>query len=351
MRGFRLAGALCALVAPLAALPNPAHAQSSHTPAVWYRASAECPTGLEFLSKISDWEQRARLAEAGDHIDFVVTLLSGSGETVGRLERQTERGTVAIRELRDATCAQVASALALSLGLALDPARSENESPTPEATPASTVTPAPALPNEAALAPAAPSPASQALPAVVAPAPVASSAPRTDAPPPSHLRARPSFGMDAGLLTGLGTQTLLRGTAFVDIARATRQLSLRFALVGALGTSPTPFGSVKRRLLAGRGEVCPWRWGAGRFELSPCAAFELGATSASLDGQSDRSFWAAPGVGLHVTLAVARAFRLEAALGVLLPLVRAHVFHAAEPLYQDEMIVFHAALGVSFGQH
>jgi len=143
---------------------------------------------------------------------------------------------------------------------------------------------------------------------------------------------------------------MLRGSVSVDFARVTHQLSLRFALVSALGTSPTPLGSVSRWVLAARSEVCPWRWGGARLGLSPCAAFELGATSASVSEHSDQSLWAAPGVGLRASLAVAPAFRLEAGTGVLLPLVRAHVLYAAQPLYQDEIIAFQAALGVSFGQ-
>src|SRR4051812_9995401 len=93
-------------------------------PAVWYRASEACPSGAQFLEKLAENARHARLAQAGDHIDFVVTLVANRDETVGRLERQTNSGVVAIRELRDATCGQVADALALSLGLALTPGTS-----------------------------------------------------------------------------------------------------------------------------------------------------------------------------------------------------------------------------------
>jgi hypothetical protein len=46
-----------------------------------------------------------KLAGAGDHVDFLVTLVDSGTETVGRLERQTRAGTIAIRELRDPSCA------------------------------------------------------------------------------------------------------------------------------------------------------------------------------------------------------------------------------------------------------
>src|SRR5476651_1425224 len=91
------------LVLALAVRSPSAAAQEAHTAAVWYRAAAECPAGADFLAKI-DGTTRAHLALAGEHIDFVVTLLTSGNETVGRLERQTDGGTVAIRELRDATC-------------------------------------------------------------------------------------------------------------------------------------------------------------------------------------------------------------------------------------------------------
>jgi hypothetical protein len=104
-----------------ASFARPAAAQDERSPAIWYRASEHCPTGSEFLRKLAKNGHSVRLAEGGDHIDFVVTLLSAEARTVGRLERQTKAGTVAIRELRDATCERVAEALVLSLGLAGDP--------------------------------------------------------------------------------------------------------------------------------------------------------------------------------------------------------------------------------------
>ena len=344
MRGSRLVGVLWAPVACGVLVTTPAAADGPVAPAVWYRASAECPTGPEFLGKIADSATRARLAQAGDHIEFVVTLVTGNGETVGRLERQTQGGTVAIRELRDATCVQVADALALSLGLALDPARSGSEAPPAQPTPANEPAAAAAPESRLPSAPLSPPP-------VAAPeAPLVAPMRQTDGPRASAARRGFAFGVDAGVLTGLATQTMFRGSAFVDMARATSQLSWRFAFVGARGESPTPLGSVGRWLLAGRGELCPWRWGGAAWGLSPCAAFELGATSASVAGQSDHALWATPGVALRASVAVSPALRLEVAAGALLPLVRGQVFYGAQQLYEDEIIALNAELGISFGQ-
>ncbi len=158
----------------LAAHSPSAGAEEARTPAVWYRAAAECPLGPDFLAKI-DGTPRAHLALAGEHIDFIVTLLTSGNETVGRLERQTNGGTVAIRELRDATRARVPDGLALRLGLALDPAQpsaaSAAEPAPPEPSRAETAAPANA-PVEIA---APPKPA----PLATAPAPAVGSASRT----------------------------------------------------------------------------------------------------------------------------------------------------------------------------
>ncbi|HEY1535658.1 MAG TPA: hypothetical protein VGF76_16670, partial [Polyangiaceae bacterium] len=280
----------------LAAHSPSAFAQEARTPAVWYRAAAECPLGPDFLAKI-DGTPRAHLALAGEHIDFIVTLLTSGNETVGRLERQTNGGTVAIRELRDATCERVADGLALSLGLALDPtlpsAPSAAEPATPEPSSAQT-----AAPTNAPVEIAEPL-----KPAPVATAPPAGTASRpTESPANVEKRRAWWLGLAAGLLSGPATRPMPRGTAFVDLEHAlpsiADNLSLRVALVGALGSSKTELGTVQRWVLGGRAEVSPLHIGSERIGLRPCLAFELGATGASssqASGVDARSLWAAPG--------------------------------------------------------
>lgn len=114
---------------------------------VWYRSAERCPTGDEFVSLLGELGGLVRLARPGDHIDFVVTLTSTDEVSHGQLERQTQAGTVAMRELEDSSCDRVAEAIALSLGLALAPPRqaapfsaagtaSASEPPTTEQEPA-----------------------------------------------------------------------------------------------------------------------------------------------------------------------------------------------------------------------
>ena len=317
------------LAASAAAEPQP--------PTVWYRASEECPSGPDFLGKLSGGSARARLADAGDHIDFVVTLVAAQGETVGRLERQTQGGTVAIRELRDVSCARVADALALSLGLALEPAP--------------VLAPEPEKPAPAVSSPTVPTPFAS---APVSTVPVAHPvfAERRSSP---HAAARWSLGLEGGALLGIAPSALARATAFVDlnhVAGAASDLSVRFAVVGALGSPSTTVGSVRQWLVAGRGEVCPWHWGGARVGLRPCADFELGILGASdsrSSGQQASSVWAAPGLGLRGGAALLSKLTLELGAGALVPLFRSEVDAGSDRLYRSDLLAFSGQLGISIG--
>ncbi|HEY3668160.1 MAG TPA: hypothetical protein VGL19_19290, partial [Polyangiaceae bacterium] len=95
MRGRALGFGVASLLA-LGAHARAAAAEGAQASAVWYRAAAECPSGADFLAKIEGTAQ-AHLAQGGEHIDFVVTLLTSGAETVGRLERQKPaRGSSAV---------------------------------------------------------------------------------------------------------------------------------------------------------------------------------------------------------------------------------------------------------------
>jgi len=346
VRAFSLcAGLLLGFAGPALAEPQP--------PAVWYRASAGCPDGARFLDKLLESSRQARLAQAGDHIDFVVTLVENGSETVGRLERQTDSGIVAIRELRDATCERVADALALSLGLALAPGHGASE-PLVEK---SANVPG-ALVRDDASAKEESSPEGPASPPL--PAPVASSA--DSAPAPTGPTEQPpgagwqwSFGLELGPMIGISTQPMLRGEIFFDsrpaFTRVLPNLSLRVGVVGAWGSSETAIGPVRRWILAGRAEACPVAWHAGRLDLRPCLAFELGSTGASADGVAgvdNRGLWAAPAGQLRLAVALLpERLWLEASGGVLVPLTRNEIFSGSQSLYRDAPAVFHGNFGIS----
>ena len=103
-----------------------AGAESARPAVIWYRSSEGCPTGSEFVYMLGDRSSAARLAEAGDRVDFVVTLSADEQGSVGRLERQTNAGIIAVSEVEDTDCGRVAEALALSLALSLVPETGES---------------------------------------------------------------------------------------------------------------------------------------------------------------------------------------------------------------------------------
>jgi hypothetical protein len=298
---------------------------------------------------LAENSRQARLAQAGDHIDFVVTLLSDGKQTVGRLERQTDGGIVAIRELRDATCERVADGLALSLGLALAPGNGAVARPVIE----SAANAAPLTTPEATVEP--PPPPAAATP----PAPVAAAKPppATTVPgePPQNAGWQWSLGLEFGPMIGISTRPMPRGELFVDARPALvpvlSDLSLRAGVVAAWGSTETAIGPVRRWILAGRGEACPVAWRAGRIDLRPCLGFELGATGASSDGGAgvdDVGLWLAPAGQLRLAIALQpRWLELEASGGALVPLIRNEIFAGSQSLYQDAPAVFHAGFGIS----
>ena len=331
------------------ALAMPAVAESQ-PPAVWYRASEKCPNGAQFLEKLAENSRQARLAQAGDHLDFVVTLVTEGKETLGRLERQTDGGIVAIRELRDTPCERVADALALSLSLALVPGQSS----------AGPVLKKPAeTPEELALVvPSATAAAASTADTPPAPSQPASSraASARSARPEPLSEPRWAVGLDVGAMIGVSTQPQPRGEVFVDFrpafAHFLPSLSLRAGVVGAAGSSETSVGPIRRWIVAGRIEACPVALGGERIEFRPCAAFELGPAGASTEGasgQTDYSLWAAPGGQLHLGVAVQpKLLWLEASGGVIVPLTRNEIFSASQSLYRDAPAVFHGSLGILF---
>lgn len=323
----------------LLAFARHAPAQPLHQAVVWYRASEQCPAGPAFLARLADKSPRARLAEPADHFDFLVTLVAGSGETIGRLERQTQSGTVAIRELRDASCERVADALALGLSLALEPASTPAIELVPSATPsrpptAAEPTVAPSLFSEPARRDERPKPAA-----------------RTDEPVRQN---RWSLGLGASALEGAMPRPLLQGLGFLDFARIPRgglpNWGARLSVVGSFGSVDTQVGPIRHWIGAGRVDVCPWRLGSAKVGLWPCALFELGVAGASdsrPSGLQARDVWVAPGGALRLAYEVASPISLEAQAGALVPLIRETVYAGATALYSAEIIAFQAAVGVS----
>ncbi len=304
---------------------------------VWYRASDQCPAGPEFLARLPAGTDRPRLANAGDHIDFVVTLLAAKDRTVGRLERQTKSGTVAIRELSDASCARVADALALSLGLALEPGGASEQPAPVEAS-----EPQQEPPDfEQAPAPVAPALESQATSPGSGPVRDAIVVAR------ENESSRWAFGIEGGALLGVTPSLMPRAIVFAELEPTGSDFALRFGFVGAYGSTSTQIANVEQWVLAGRAEVCPWQLGNPHVSFRPCAALELGDTRGSARS-TESSLWAASGIGVHAGFALSRTLALELSDDVLAQLDRSEVDGAGSTLYQSKMIAFSAGVGISF---
>ena len=338
------------------AVVAPAQAEPPEATVVWYRASEGCPEGPDFVSLLGEWASRARLAEAGDRVDYVVTLSTSDDGSTGRLERQTDRGTIAVSELHDASCRQVAEALALSLALSLESGGHDEA--------------AAEVPESSGRAPASSAPAPAQTPAPSnASQPQASSQPQAPAAPqpPPRVADQPDattspepavdfwvVGVQGGAMSGAAPGALPWLEVFLESDGALRQtlpdLAVRAGAVGALGSTRTIVGRVRQWIVAGRVDLCPVRFGTMRVGLWPCAALDLGAVGVSGTGSTavrDVGLWAAAGAHGRIRWWFAGPVAVEAQLGVHAPLTRYEVRGADEVLYRTEIAGFSGAVGPS----
>jgi hypothetical protein len=312
-RRFQLLLPFCLTLCGSAASADPSGAADSEpepaTVGVWYRSSEGCPDGSAFLARLRELGRSARLASVGDRVDFVVTLEARSADSSGRLERQTERGTVAIRELSSARCEDVAEGLALSLELALDPGAAGAGLPAPDATGAARTEAAPAAP------------------APVAPAPVVSAdagAARGPAPPveqPQPWRG----GAQGNLTTGIAPALATGAALFIERGGAARDPSARLSLHGSSGASRLQGARLAVALLAARLEGCAFGWDAGTWSLTPCIGADTGllvAKRSDAVGRSDRGLWASALGVLRASRPVGQHWTPEAQLALAVPITR-----------------------------
>jgi hypothetical protein len=299
---------------------------------IWYRSAEECPDGPRFLEQLAKRTTKARLATVGDRVDFVVTLGKTRDQSVGRLERQTERGTVAIREVSGEDCGQVADALALTLALTIAPG------------------------DESAAEP----------PAHPTPVPEARAVEQPSSPPPAPVHAveqpvrqqsEPTIatGVRAMMTTGVSPVALIGGGAFVDWhARSAGALSpsVRAGPVLLTGKSGTPRGELRTILLVGRLEGCPLGLQASRMRIEPCAGLDLGRWSArhTSTTQTSRSeFWASLLVSGRVAW-VGDWLLLEAQAGVAIPATRYRLVfeRPSRAFYTTNTLGFWGGIGAGF---
>lgn len=299
----------------LALLVVSAGARAAEPVFVWYRTSEGCPKASVFLATLTERAAGARLAEVGDRIDFVVTLGTSADGALGRLERQTERGTVAIRELRGPRCESVAEALALSLALAVD---ADAPSPPPAESPAN--------------------PASQEdRPKHSAVGHSKRSDWASEGASPELEKAGPTRPWKIGLHSSGTTlaegRPLLGGGAFLEWQRraqpALGRRSLRFTAHGGIVSEAA--SNVRVWILAGRLDASPFALGTASLQLRPAAALDLGLITAenrAAPGQ-DRAFWLALSTLTRLAWQLQERWSLEAEAGLLFPMTRYELWGAA----------------------
>lgn len=328
---------------------------------IWYRSSDGCPSGEEFVGRLAALGRGARLAGAGDRIDFVVTLGANAQTSAGRLERQTTSGTVAIREVEAESCQQVSEALALSLDLALGPRASDGH---PRAAPGETVasearaptaeTNATGSQQQAAPPPPATSPAPPPSESTGKPSTPALASPPDRPTPPRAVGGAsndtgPGFGLglESTLATGVAPNPMLGLGVFGEARLST------YDSPGArlhLGVSVGQRDRLEFMLARARFEGCVPLVGSHAFRIAPCLHLDLGALEASYSaggGGSDRGLWSSAGAGVLAGFRLGSSIALEAQLGGDFPFKRYEtVANDDETLFRTRSLGFFAGLGV-----
>jgi len=323
---FRAFLAAFVAVFPVASL---ARADEGRAVSIWYRSAEGCPDVHSFLSRLTARGVRARAAEVGDAVDFVVTLGRVPGGSQGLLERQTRTGSVAIRTLDGDDCEQVADGIALGLVLASDDAP-----------------------------PAGGTSGAQSTASTREPVGDDEGAPTTSAALAPNRDRSLWLGAEGTLTTGI-LRTVVPGAAlFGELAPSGRGFfgggSLRVAAVGETGSASVDGYSLRAWLLLGRLEGCPVSAQISRLRLLPCASFDLGEIAAHGSGvtsATSHDVWAALGLKGRGEWSPVRAVLLTADVGALIPLTRYDFVATGEPtpLTSGARIGVSASVGVGFG--
>ncbi|MET0413728.1 MAG: hypothetical protein ABW217_20630 [Polyangiaceae bacterium] len=284
---------------------------------VWYRSSDGCPDGARFIERLRQLGRTALLASVGDRVDFVVTLARDAEQSRGRLERQSQERTVAIRDVESASCEDVADALALSLELSLQPGAPGAAEPAP-----------PDASEPAALA-------ADDLPA----------SPRGEAGGWNVW-----LGAQGRFETGLARALLPGAALFVELAPDVPGPSVRLSLRAARAVRDRD-PELALTVVAARPEACMY-WGSAMLHGGPCAGVDLGllfARTSGVQGDDDSGAWTSA-IGLvRGHWQVGRVVAVEAQIGAIVPFVRYRFdTRSGSEVADSAALGVEAALGVSF---
>lgn len=304
-----LATSLLTLASPAPA--QPVSAESAQVPEqveLDYLSDPGCLSKAQFVAEVTARIRRPVtwvVTNGAVHIEL--SLSQAEGGATGKLEVSRGAAEPTRREFTAESCAEVGSALALVVALALDPnARTEPLAPSPAEAPAppSAAEPPPVT-APAAVAPPPPAPARPSRPPA---------SPRAAAAPPAPVQYAAWLGPVVGVSSGYAPEPLV--TVGLSLgARLTTgswfspalQLTPSWGKTGSTGPA-AELGSFAWTVA--RLEACPVEVRLTKaLGFSPCLAGELGrllarGTAAGVESTRAERWWAAPGVtaALHLEL-------------------------------------------------
>ena len=329
-----------------------------------YEAEAGCPDAAEFGGEVRGRASRARLADPGERARTFTVRITRAGRTFrGPLEVRETAGDSSARDVSGASCAEVASALALVTALAIDPqaataprvgstfggaassvatadagAEAARDA-SPDAPPPHAPADAAAPPDAAALDPALDAALDGSTPDAVAP-------PEPPIPRPALPRAPPDpgdpdpyagravrlfVGLSYAATTGLARELSGAPGAFIEVGLPPRGAiapTLRLAIDRVSGASLVAPGGWLARFDRTRVELdaCAVRLPIGPLDLAPCVAFGAGVVAA--EGRVAREVvsrtrpWVDAELGARARLWLLDRVSIEVDGGVSFPFVR-----------------------------
>lgn len=332
-------GALAAVTAG-STLPAAAQAPATERVHIVHQAGSGCPGSAAFHHEVAARVRRpVEWVQEGASTVVRVQLASSPAGATGQLEMTQAGGAPTRRDFSAETCAEVSSALALVVALALDP-NAHTEPLLAEPSPPPSEPP--------------PSPVTRDPPPVTRAPPRPSAAARAPLPPRTRFFVGPAAGIAGGYVpTGLVTLGAVLG---LDAKRRgwlspLAQLTPLWAKTGTTGPR-SPHATFAWALL--RVDACPTRLALGSgLMLFPCASGEAGQVSASgrddsVDVPESRTrAWVALGPSLSLRFEADRWF-FALSGGALAPLTRDEfVFEGPTVrIHEVPAVVFGGLLGV-----
>lgn len=288
----------------------------------WQAPDVACPSRDVWLSSLrarvdpAAWQQAAPKLRAGVRIE------PEEGGYALQLDTVLD-GAVGQRRLEGASCGELVEASALIVALAIDPHAAERA-----------VSAVPVVaPSAGTAAPTAIQTQPASVPVVASeppPAPPAEPTPEQPEPETERPASSTRFFIRPLLLTDLGTlPDLAIGPAFhagVRFGRLSVELGASYLLGQSVTEPDTTRVLGELRWLAGHAGICFSVLPRSRFDLAPCARFELGrlwgqGRNLADDELSGGATWAAAVPGVRLGFEVVHGFWLDAELAAALPLL------------------------------